>query len=99
MGIPAAADHHPPAINLVVLNVPGPVTRLRRGAELRELYSVGPVLRIGLNITVWSHRATLRGAARGRDEVPEPWLITDAMQDASTSRTAAARLPVVASGP
>ena len=79
------ADRHPPAINLVVSNVPGPVTPLyAAGAELRELYSVGPVLEgIGLNITVWSYLDRLYvGLLACRDEVPEPWLITDGMHGA-----------------
>ena len=95
------ADRHPPAINLVVSNVPGPSVPLyAAGAELKELYSVGPVLEgIGLNVTVWSYLDRLFvGVLACRDEVPEPWLITDAMQDAVTElATAAAQTPVVAS--
>lgn len=51
------ADRHPPAVNLVVSNVPGPRERLHVvGAPLVELYSVGPILQgIGLNVTVWSY--------------------------------------------
>jgi diacylglycerol O-acyltransferase len=95
------ADRHPPAINLVVSNVPGPPTPLyAAGAELRELYSVGPVLEgIGLNITVWSYLDRYYIGLLGcRDEVPEPWRITDAMQRALAElATAAAQIPVVAS--
>lgn len=71
------ADRHPPAINLVVSNVPGPREPLfAGGARLDELYSVGPILEgIGVNITVWSYldelfvgllgcRETLPDAAR-----------------------------------
>lgn len=95
------ADRHPPAINLVVSNVPGPPAPLfAAGAELRELYSVGPVLEgIGLNITVWSYLDRYYIGLLGcLDEVPEPWRITDAMQRALAElATAAAQIPVVAS--
>jgi diacylglycerol O-acyltransferase len=95
------ADRHPPAINLVVSNVPGPRTPLyAAGAELRELYSVGPVLEgIGLNITVWSYLDRYYiGLVACRDEVPEPWRITEAMRVALAElATAAAQIPVVAS--
>jgi diacylglycerol O-acyltransferase len=95
------ANHHPPAINLVVSNVPGPRDPLyAAGAELRELYSVGPVLEgIGLNITAWSYLGRLDlGVLACRDEVPEPWRITDAMRGALAElATAATQVPVVAS--
>ena len=96
------ADRHPPAINVVVSNVPGPTAPLyAAGAELRELYSVGPVLEgIGLNITVWSYLDHLYvGLIACRDEVPEPWLITDVMPSVLDElAAAAAQTPVVASG-
>jgi diacylglycerol O-acyltransferase / wax synthase len=90
------ADHHPPAINLVVSNVPGPRQPLfAAGALLRELYSVGPVLEgIGLNITVWSYLDRLYVSALGcRDTLPDvrsivglmPGALTE-LVDASTDR-------------
>jgi diacylglycerol O-acyltransferase len=95
------ADRHPPAINLVVSNVPGPAAPLyAAGAELKELYSVGPVLEgIGLNITVWSYLDRFYvGVLACRDEVPQPSLITDSMLAALLElATAAAQTPVVAS--
>jgi diacylglycerol O-acyltransferase len=96
------ADHHPPAINLVVSNVPGPVVPLyAAGAELRELYSVGPVLEgIGLNVTVWSYLERLYvGLLACRHQVAEPRLITEGMHGALDElAAAAARAPVVVSG-
>ena len=95
------ADRHPPPINLVVSNVPGPERRLyAAGTALHELYSVGPVLEgIGLNITVWSYLDRLFvGLLACRDEVPEPHRITDAMHTALADlATAGAQRPVVAS--
>lgn len=68
------ADRHPPALNLVVSNVPGPREPLYAGgARLDELYSVGPVLEgIGLNITVWSYLDRLFVGVLGcRETVPD----------------------------
>jgi diacylglycerol O-acyltransferase len=95
------ADHHPPAINVVVSNVPGPKAPLyAAGAKLRELYSVGPVLEgIGLNVTAWSYLDRLYvGVLACREEIPEPRLIADAMQAAAAELTAASQAPVVVSG-
>jgi diacylglycerol O-acyltransferase len=95
------ADRHPPPINLVVSNVPGPAAPLyAAGAELRELYSVGPVLEgIGLNITVWSYLDHyFVGLLACKDAVTEPTRITCGMRDALAElATAAVRKPVVAS--
>jgi diacylglycerol O-acyltransferase len=95
------ADRHPPPINLVVSNVPGPAAPLyAAGAELRELYSVGPVLEgIGLNITVWSYLDDyFVGLLACSDAVAEPTRITGGMRDALAElAAAAARRPVVAS--
>lgn len=77
------AERHRPPINLVVSNVPGPRQPLYvGGARLEHLYSVGPVLEgIGLNITVWSYLDRLDiGVLAGREIVPCPHLIVEAMQ-------------------
>jgi diacylglycerol O-acyltransferase len=52
-----AADWHPPPINLIVSNVPGPRSPLfAAGAPLVGIWSVGPILEgVGLNVTVWSY--------------------------------------------
>jgi len=59
------ADHHRPAMNLVVSNVPGPRTPFFvAGARLLAIYSVGPILEgIGLNVTVWSYLDRMNFAA------------------------------------
>ncbi len=51
------ADRHPPAVNMVISNVPGPRQPLYiAGAELVDFFSVGPVLEgMPLNITAWSY--------------------------------------------
>uniref|UniRef100_UPI002FE394B1 WS/DGAT domain-containing protein n=1 Tax=Rhabdothermincola sp. TaxID=2820405 RepID=UPI002FE394B1 len=88
------ADRHPPPINLVVSNVPGPSRPLRTaGARLKEIYSVGPILEgIGLNVTVWSYLGGLYvGTLACRDTLPDPHRITDAMHDALGELVASAR--------
>lgn len=52
-----AASRHAPPLNLIVSNVrgPGEVVTIG-GAELSDLFSVGPLLEgIGLNVTAWSY--------------------------------------------
>jgi WS/DGAT/MGAT family acyltransferase len=52
-----AASHHPAPFNVVVSNVRGPGEPVSiSGAQLRDLFSVGPILEgIGLNVTAWSY--------------------------------------------
>ena len=90
------ADRHPPPINLVVSNVPGPREPLYvAGARLAELYSVGPVLEgIGLNLTVWSYVDRLNFSALScKESLPQAHLITDGLHAAlaELSGLAAAR--------
>jgi diacylglycerol O-acyltransferase len=58
------ADRHPPAVNMVISNVPGPREPLYiAGAELVDFFSVGPVLEgMPLNITAWSYRGRMNFA-------------------------------------
>lgn len=79
------ADWHPPAVNLVVSNVPGPREPLYvAGSPLVELYSVGPILEgIGLNITVWSYLDELNvGVLACREAIPDAHEITDRLHEA-----------------
>ncbi len=79
------ADQIPPAINVVVSNVPGPRQPLFvGGAQLRHIYSVGPILEgIGLNLTFWSYVDSLDvGVIACRDAVPDPHRITDLLRAA-----------------
>lgn len=79
------ADHHPPPINLVVSNVPGPREPLfAGGARLVELYSVGPILEgIGVNVTVWSYLDQLYVGLLGcRETLPDADSIVEGMHAA-----------------
>ena len=51
------AARHAPPFNVIVSNVRGPAAPVTiAGAQLRDLYSVGPILEgIGLNVTAWSY--------------------------------------------
>lgn len=95
------ADRHPPPINVIVSNVPGPTETLHAaGASLQEIYSVGPILEgIGLNVTVWSYRDRLFvGVLACRDTMPEPHRITEAMAEGLDELLVAVRSgPVTAS--
>lgn len=96
------ADRHPPPINVIVSNVPGPRELLHvSGATLREIYSVGPILEgVGLNITIWSYCDQLFvGVLACGDTIPEPWLITEAMADALAELAAVAGAEAVRVGP
>jgi diacylglycerol O-acyltransferase len=59
------ADRNRPAVNAIVSNVPGPRQPLSwMGQNLRELWSVGPILDgIGLNITLWSYGDRVHASA------------------------------------
>ncbi len=79
------ARHHRPPINLVVSNVPGPRDPLYiAGAELTDLFSVGPILEgVGLNVTVWSYTDRLNFSAIAcRESLPELRRVTDGFEGA-----------------
>ena len=74
-----------PPLNLVVSNVPGPIRPLYvAGAELRSVFSVGPVLEgIGLNLTAWSYLDRMNfGAIACREAIPDLHEITEGLGDA-----------------
>ncbi len=79
------ADHHPPPINLVVSNVPGPREPLYvAGGRMEGIWSVGPILEgIGMNVTVWSYCDDLNvGVIACREHIKDPHEITDGMAEA-----------------
>jgi diacylglycerol O-acyltransferase / wax synthase len=74
-----------PPINLVVSNVPGPrETRYFGGAEVAELYSVGPLLEgIGLNVTAWTYRDRISfGVLSSADALADPDIIAEGIAPA-----------------
>jgi len=67
-------DHLPPAGNVVVSNVVGPVSTLWcGGGQVQSLYPFGPVADgVGLNISVVSYRSVLSiGLVGCRDRIPD----------------------------
>ena len=76
---------HPPIINLVISNVPGPPFPLYcAGARLVSLFPLGPIMAgAGLNITVVSYLDSVElGLIGCREMVPDLWEIADAVPDA-----------------
>ena len=74
-----------PPINLVVSNVPGPRdTRYFGGAEVADLYSVGPLLEgIGLNVTAWTYRDRINfGILSAADALSDPSVIAEGIEPA-----------------
>lgn len=68
------AEKHPPAINLVISNVPGPpVPIFFLGARVEALYPLGPVFHgAGLNITVVSNNGQVHvGVIACRESMPD----------------------------
>ncbi len=84
---------HPPPVNLIVSNVPGPREALRvDGARLVSIHSAGPLLDgVGLNLTVWSYAGEAHWSAiASRSAVPDPEAITGALAGCLDELVAAA---------
>jgi hypothetical protein len=76
---------HPPIINVIASNVPGPVFPLYfAGARLVNLYPLGPVVAgAGLNITVLSYLDSVGfGFIACRELAPDLHTIADAVPEA-----------------
>lgn len=68
------AEKHPPAINLVISNVPGPPVPIYfLGGKVEALYPLGPVFHgAGLNITVMSNNGQVHvGVIACRESMPD----------------------------
>jgi diacylglycerol O-acyltransferase / wax synthase len=87
-------DLHPPALNCIVSNVPGPPVPLyTAGARIRAIYPMGPLLPgAGVNITVLSNMGNVDfGVIACRDTVPEVWRIADGLAEGVSLLLKAAR--------
>jgi hypothetical protein len=74
------ADRHPPALNFLVSNVPGPPIPLYfAGGQLKGLYPMGPIFDgMGLNVTVLSYLDEIGfGFVACRELVPDLWDMAD----------------------
>jgi diacylglycerol O-acyltransferase / wax synthase len=74
------ADRHPPALNFLVSNVPGPPIPLYfAGGRLEALYPLGPIFDgMGLNITVLSYMDEVGfGFLACREMFPDLWELAD----------------------
>ncbi|HET6915217.1 MAG TPA: wax ester/triacylglycerol synthase family O-acyltransferase [Acidimicrobiales bacterium] len=95
------ADRHPPALNFLVSNVPGPPIPLYvAGGRLVSLFPMGPIFDgMGLNITVLSYMEKVGfGFVACRELIPDLWEIADAVPAAleelkSAGRPAASKKP------
>jgi len=77
-------DLHPPALNCIVSNVPGPPVPLyTAGARILSISPMGPLLPgAGVNITVLSNMGNVDlGVIACRDTVPEVWRIADGLSE------------------
>jgi len=77
-------DLHPPALNVIVSNVPGPPVPLyTAGARIEAIFPMGPLMPgAGINITVLSNMGNVDfGVIACRDTVPEVWRIADGLAE------------------
>ncbi|MGH2726373.1 MAG: WS/DGAT domain-containing protein, partial [Actinomycetota bacterium] len=77
-------DLHPPALNCIVSNVPGPPVPLyTAGARIQAIFPMGPLLPgAGINITILSNMGNVDfGIIACRDTVPEVWRIADGLAE------------------
>lgn len=87
-------DLHPPALNCIVSNVPGPPVPLyTAGARILAIYPMGPLLPgAGVNITILSNMGNVDfGVIACRDTVPEIWRIADGLAEGVALLLKAAR--------
>jgi diacylglycerol O-acyltransferase len=88
------ADRHPPALNVLVSNVPGPPLPLYfAGGRLVALYPLGPIFDgMGLNITVLSYLDTVGfGLVACRELVPDLERLAGYTSDALAELTGRAK--------
>jgi diacylglycerol O-acyltransferase len=99
---------HPPALNLIVSNVPGPPVPLySAGARIVAIYPMGPLLPgAGINITVLSNMGNVDfGVIADGATVPEVWRIADGLKEGvdllleAARRKTARRKTAAAAGP
>ena len=94
------ADRHPPALNFIVSNVPGPPIPLYlAGGRLVALYPLGPVFDgMGLNVTVLSYMDTVGfGFLACRELMPDLWdmggLVEEALEELMSRAKQSAKTP------
>jgi len=90
------ADRHPPALNFLVSNVPGPPIPLYfAGGRLVSLFPMGPIFDgMGLNVTVLSYMDEVGfGFVACRELIPDLWNLADAVSIALDELKPPAKTP------
>jgi diacylglycerol O-acyltransferase / wax synthase len=85
---------HPPALSLILSNIPGPPFPVYlAGAEMERAFPMGPIVEgAGLNVTVLSYRDHVDfGFMAATDLVPDVWALADAVGPAFADLLAVAR--------
>jgi diacylglycerol O-acyltransferase / wax synthase len=91
------ASRHPPALNFLVSNVPGPPIPLYfAGGRLVSLYPMGPIFDgMGLNVTVLSYMDEVGfGFVACRELIPDLWDLADGVTTALVALKPPAKRPV-----